>query len=248
MNADGGKQLALGATSDLDVTACPCESRHTSDVTLSPLSKSHDETDRRRAKSLPVYLDKSSTLTECHERVKRVQFADTVGLNLASVRHFDTSDVTNEARNVSGVQNHLSQHARDFTSALNFARLEPAFNMPICSDEVDLKSMRLGVALESVTTGSDVKGLIRVMRSNARKEVGVIYTFNNWLTFSDLQAAPIMDKERLLQWEKFHFVLRVPPSFDKDDSVHFAVFCRTDHGEYWDNNNGQNYTLRIQIT
>ncbi|XP_056599227.1 protein phosphatase 1 regulatory subunit 3G-like [Triplophysa dalaica] len=245
MNADGGKQLALGATSDLDETACPCESRHTSkDETLSPLSKSHDETDRRRDKSLPVYLDKSSTRTECHERVKRVQFADTLGLTLTSVRHFDTSDVTNETRNVSGVQNLLSPS----TPAPNFARLEPAFNVPICSDEVDLKSMRLGVALESVTTGSDVKGLIRVMRSNATKEVGVLYTFNNWLTFSDLHAAPIMDKERLLQWERFHFVLRVPPSFDKDDSVHFAVFCRTDHGEYWDNNNGQNYTLRIQIT
>ncbi|XP_057190278.1 protein phosphatase 1 regulatory subunit 3G-like [Triplophysa rosa] len=202
----------------------------------------------RRAKSLPVYLDKSSTFKECLERVKRVQFADTVGLNLASVRHFDASDVLKETRNVSGVQNLLSQHASDFTSALNFARLVPAFNVRICSDEVDLKSRRLGVALESVTTGSDVKGLIRVMRSNARKEVGVMYTFNNWLTFSDLQAAPIMDKEHVLQWEKFHFALHAPPSFDKDDSVHFAVFCRTDRGECWDNNDGQNYTLRIQIT
>lgn len=225
----------FGATSEPDETACPGEPQHTSKhEKSSPLQKSY-ETDRRRAKSLPVYLNQ-----ECRERGKRVQFADTVGLNLASVRHFDTSDDTNETRNVSG-------RADDFASALNFARLVPTFNVPISSDDVDMKSLRLGVALESVTTGSDVKGLIRVMRINARKEVGVRYTFNNWLTFSDVQAAAVMD-ERLLQWEKFHFIFHAPPSFHKDESVHFAVFCRTDHGEYWDNNNGQNYTLRIQIT
>nr|XP_055058248.1 uncharacterized protein LOC129442299 isoform X4 [Misgurnus anguillicaudatus] len=49
----------------------------------------------------------------------------------------------------------------------------PAFNLPISSDAVNVKSRRLGVALESITTGSEVEGLIRVMRSNSRKKVGV---------------------------------------------------------------------------
>nr|XP_055058247.1 uncharacterized protein LOC129442299 isoform X3 [Misgurnus anguillicaudatus] len=87
----------------------------------------------------------------------------------------------------------------------------PAFNLPISSDAVNVKSRRLGVALESITTGSEVEGLIRVMRSNSRKKVGA------------------------------------PPCFDQDSSVHFAVYCQTDHGEYWDNNDGQNYTLKMRI-
>lgn len=240
---EGKQSNPFGVTSDLDVC---CEPQHTSkDEKFSPFPKTN-ETDRRRAKSLPVYLDPPSTFRECHERGKRVQFADTVGLNLASVRHFDDkADDMNETCNVSGLQSGPLQHASYFTSALNFARLVPAF---ISSDEVDLKSQRVGIALESVTTGSEVKGLIRVMRSNARKQVGIRYTLNNWLTFSDIQAAPVLDKEHVIQWEKFQFILHAPPSFDKDDSVHFAVYCLTDHGEFWDNNNGQNYTLRIQIT
>nr|XP_055058246.1 protein phosphatase 1 regulatory subunit 3G-like isoform X2 [Misgurnus anguillicaudatus] len=129
----------------------------------------------------------------------------------------------------------------------NGTKLVPAFNLPISSDAVNVKSRRLGVALESITTGSEVEGLIRVMRSNSRKKVGVRYTLNNWLTFSDIQAAPRLDEEPVLQWENFHFVLQAPPCFDQDSSVHFAVYCQTDHGEYWDNNDGQNYTLKMRI-
>lgn len=200
--------------------------------------------DRKRAKSLP----ESSTVKESHGCGKRVQFADTMGLNLASVRHFDISDDGNETCTVlSGSKGCHSQHVNDFRSALNFSCLVPAFNLPISSDAVDLKSRRLGVALESITTGSNVEGLIRVMRGHSTKEVGVRYTLNNWLTFSDIQAAPRLDEEPVLQREHFHFVLQAPPCFDQDSSVHFAVYCRTDHGEYWDNNDGQNYTLKIQM-
>lgn len=227
---EGKQSEQFGSSSNLDKT----------------IQKSY-KIDRKRAKSLP----ESSTVKESHERGKRVQFADTMGLNLASVRHFDISDDGNETCSVlSGSKSCHSQaqHVTDFRSALNFSYLVPAFNMPISSDAVDLKSRRLGVALESITSGPEVKGLIRVMCSNSRKEVGVRYTLNNWLTFSDIQAAPRLDEEPVLQWEHFQFVLQAPPCFDQDSSVHFAVYCRTDHGEYWDNNDRQNYTLKIQIS
>uniref|UniRef100_A0A8C1CYK3 CBM21 domain-containing protein n=1 Tax=Cyprinus carpio carpio TaxID=630221 RepID=A0A8C1CYK3_CYPCA len=209
--------------------------------------------DRQRAKSLPVDLhhDESSSYKE-HPTVvrgKRVQFADMMGLNLANVRHFDISDDTDETCNESSTiqsrpPNQQLQHGDDLTSAW----LLPAFDMPVSLLEFDMKSRRLGVALESVTiTTSGVKGVIRVIQSNA-KEVGVRYTLNNWLTFSDLQAALRLNEGKVLQWEKFDFILHTPHCFDKDSLVHFAVYCRTDHGEYWDNNDGQNYTLRIPTT
>uniref|UniRef100_A0A673H2R3 CBM21 domain-containing protein n=1 Tax=Sinocyclocheilus rhinocerous TaxID=307959 RepID=A0A673H2R3_9TELE len=211
------------------------------------------KTDRHRAKSLPVdlYQDESSSHKE-HPTVvrgKRVQFADMMGLNLANVRHFDISDDADETCNVSSrIQsrppNQQLQHGDDLISAC----LVPAFDMPVSLLEFDMKSRRLGVALESVTiTASEVKGVIRVIQSTAR-EVGVRYTLNNWLTFSDIQAALRLNEGKVLQWEKFDFILHTPHCFDKDSSVHFAVYCRTDHGEYWDNNEGQNYTLRIQTT
>ncbi|KAL0200575.1 hypothetical protein M9458_003762 [Cirrhinus mrigala] len=208
------------------------------------------KTDRQRARSLPVdlYQDASSSHKE-HPTVvrgKRVQFADTMGLNLANVRHFDISDDANETRNVSSrlwsrPPNQERQHGDHQISA----HFVPAFEMPVSLLEFDMKSRHLGVALESVTiTASEVKGVIRVTQSNAR-EVGVRYTSNNWLTFSDIKAALRLNEEKVLQ---FDFILHTPLCFDKDSSVQFAVYCRTDHGEYWDNNDGQNYTLRIQTT
>lgn len=205
------------------------------------------KSDRQRARSLPVdlYQDASSSHKEHPTvvRAKRVQFADMMGLNLANVRHFDISDDANEMRNVSSglwsrPSNQQLQHGDDLISA----RFVPAFEMPVSLLEFDTKSRRLGVALESVTiTASEVKGVIRVTQSNAR-EVGVRYSLNNWLTFSDIQAALRSNEEKVLQ---FDFILHTPLCFDKDSSVQFAVYCRSDDREYWDNNDGHNYTLKI---
>lgn len=231
-------------TQTSDMTECLSEPEHGSKYgkLSSYLQKTH-QTDRQRAKSLPValYQDDSFSHKKCPtlDRGRRVQFADMMGLNLANVRHFDISD------DASGFRRHPPNQELQRDSDLIPARLVPAFDMPVSSLEFDLKSSRLGVALESVTvTASEVKGVIRVMQSNARREVGVRYTLNNWLTFSDIQAVLRLDEEKVLQWEQFDFILHAPLCFNKDSSVHFAVYCRTDLGEYWDNNDGENYTLK----
>ncbi|XP_043115610.1 protein phosphatase 1 regulatory subunit 3G-like [Puntigrus tetrazona] len=218
------------------------EDTQTSDETerLSKAASSPNSpnTDRQRAKSLPADLHQheSSSHKEHPARGKRVQFADTMGLNLASVRHFDISDETSGLRN------------RPQNQQLISARLAPAFEMPVSSLEFDMKSRRLGVALECVTiTASEVKGVIRAMQSNP-SEVGVRYTLNNWLTFTDVQAALRLNEEKGMEWGKFDFILYMPFCLDKDSSVHFAVYCQTEEGKYWDNNDGQNYTLRTQTT
>ncbi|XDV27221.1 hypothetical protein PO909_030791 [Leuciscus waleckii] len=217
------------------VTECLSEPEHTSKY------------DRQRAKSLPVDLYQDESFSHKNlVRGKRVQFADMMGLNLANIRHFDISDDANEMCDVSsGLRHHPPNQELQHGSDLTPARLVPAFDMPVSLLEFDMKSSRLGIALESVTiTASEVKGVIRVIQSNARREVGVRYTVNNWLTFSDIQAVLRLNEEKVLQWELFDFILHEPLFLNKDSSVHFAVFCRTDLGEYWDNNDGENYTLK----
>lgn len=235
-------------TQPSDMTECLSEPEHRSKYgKLSPYSQKTHQTDRQRDKSLPVALnqDESFSHKECPtvDRGKRVQFADMMGLNLANVRHFDISDDAND--DASGFRRHLPNQELQHGSDLIPAHLVPAFDMPVSSLEFDMKSSRLGVALESVTvTASEVKGVIRLMQSNSRREVGVRYTLNDWLTFSDIQAVLRLDEEKELQWELYDFILHAPLCFNKDSSVHFAVYCRTDLGEYWDNNDGENYTLK----
>ncbi|XP_051556094.1 uncharacterized protein LOC127442256 [Myxocyprinus asiaticus] len=210
----------------------------------------------QRERSLQMAIDVARQAREQEAALRTEENAQTAAFNQAFLsimgklvqamsgrREQDISDA-NETCSVSGLQSYPPTHY--LMSALNFARLVPTFNKPVSSVELLLKTRRLGVALESVATGSEVKGVIRVMPSNERREVGIRYTLNNWLTFSDIQAALKLDEENVLKWEQFEFTLHAPPCFDTDSSVHFAVFCRANHGEYWDNNDGQNYTLRIQ--
>ncbi|XP_023696967.1 protein phosphatase 1 regulatory subunit 3D-like isoform X2 [Paramormyrops kingsleyae] len=43
--------------------------------------------------------------------------------------------------------------------------------------------------------------------------------------------------------ERYGFTVHAPPLLDVGSSVHFAVYCRTDQADFWDNNEGRNYSL-----
>ncbi|XP_036375387.1 protein phosphatase 1 regulatory subunit 3G-like [Megalops cyprinoides] len=213
--------------------------------------------DRQRAKSLSVYTDQTTIFEQiCPETCrKRVQFADTLGLNLASVKHFSaTEDPEIPSTVFSRLQSFPPQLDRAyvddlcdrFTSSLNIDRFVPTFKMPVDFSGFDTRIQRLQVALEKVTVSNfDIRGLIRALTSgNSRKEVGVRYTFNDWLSFVDTQAIPTPGEDNAAVGEQFAFTLYTPPLLDASSSVHFAVYFRTDRGEFWDNNEGQNYTLK----
>ncbi|KAM9332678.1 protein phosphatase 1 regulatory subunit 3G [Pholidichthys leucotaenia] len=208
--------------------------------------------DRRRARSLPAC---TAALLDGDTGRKRVKFADSMGLTLTSVKHFSSLE---EPRIPTKV---LSRHRRSFPlplqdrdpltdlcqsfkSSLDAVRLVPSF--PELRD-VERRVQRLRVCLEDcVSTRFDLRGKIRVLSGScASREVGVRYTFNDWLTHVDAQAVPVpADQQRGLVGERFSFTLVTPPFPDPGSAVRFAVFTRSEEGEFWDNNEGQNYTLR----
>ncbi|KAM6953432.1 protein phosphatase 1 regulatory subunit 3G [Aplochiton taeniatus] len=215
--------------------------------------------DRRRAKSLPAYPEQASLFDEISDNSrKRVKFADTMGLNLASVKHFSSAD---DPQIPSMVLSRLQsfppqQHDREimnnlcmsFTSTLTMDRLVPTFRMPVEADDFNLRLQQRRVTLEKIhVTQFDVRGQIRTRSHNSSKrEVGVRYTFNDWLSYVDAQALPMpVDPEKEVG-ERFTFTMYTPPFLDISCSVHFAAYLRNDEGEFWDNNEGLNYTLRYQ--
>lgn len=212
--------------------------------------------DRRRAKSLPVSAEQASLFESC---AKKVQFADTFGLDLANVKHFS---VTEDPHVPSKVFSRLNSYPLDdkqdnavdlcetFSSSLKLYRLSPTFAMPVDSDDFDGRLQQFRVALEKVSiTHFEVNGLIRVMDiDSVRKEVGVRHTFNDWMTFVDTKAVLESRKVHQELWSQFVFTLYIPPYMNPGFSVQFAVYHLTDQGDFWDNNVGQNYTLRWDYT
>ncbi|XP_028826052.1 protein phosphatase 1 regulatory subunit 3G [Denticeps clupeoides] len=186
--------------------------------------------ERRRARSLPAYPEQAALF----ERIsrKRVQFADALGLSLASVKHFSI-----------GEEPRVPAAASTPRQGLRSERLAPAFSAPAAPGDVEPRLQRLRVALEKIAvTRLDVRGVIRALTTGCRgTDVGVRYTFDDWLSFVDAQAVPVESEGAA--GERFAFVVYTPPFLEPGASAHFAVYSRTEHGDFWDNNDGRNYTL-----
>ncbi|XP_041669714.1 protein phosphatase 1 regulatory subunit 3G isoform X3 [Cheilinus undulatus] len=215
--------------------------------------------DRRRAKSLPAYP--AELLDSESEGRKRVKFADSMGLNLASVKHFSSLEEPNIPSKVLSrhksfppqpeVLNELCQSfmtgldtEQSFRSNLDTDRLICCFPEP---RDTERRVLQLRVALERVIiTQFDVRGQIRVYCGCRDKEVGVRYTFNDWLSHVDAQALPMASDQPGLVGEHFGFTVYTPPFMDPGSAVHFALYLKSEEGEFWDNNEGENYTLRFQ--
>ncbi|XP_008287414.1 protein phosphatase 1 regulatory subunit 3G isoform X2 [Stegastes partitus] len=204
--------------------------------------------DRRRARSLPAYP--AALLARVSGGEKRVKFADTMGLNLASVKHFSALEepqiptkVLSRHRSFPPQQHDLLQDLRHgFRSDLDTDRLVACF--PELRD-AERRVQQLGVCLERVAiTQFDVRGQIRVLDGREDKEVGVRYTFNDWLSHVDAQAVPAAAEQPDLLGERFVFTVYTPPFMEPSSTVHLAVYLKSKDGEFWDNNGGQNYSFR----
>lgn len=205
--------------------------------------------DRRRARSLPACL--LGDVPGANGRKKSVKFADSMGQSLARVKHFSTleepqipSKVLSRHRSFPPQQHEILGdlvHGYKPAPGPGPARLVACFPEP---RDVERRVRRLRVCLERVAiTQFDVRGQIRVLGDDQTKEVGIRYTFNDWLSHVDVLAVPAAGDARRLG-ERFVFTVFTPPFVDPGSSVHFAVFLKDDQGEFWDNNEGGNYSLR----
>lgn len=190
----------------------------------------------------------------CTKCKKRVQFADSLGLRLASVKHFSAAE---EPQVPPAVLSRLGPRHLDFSAALGLGcgtrppppplQLVPDFQ-PAGEPAAAERLRRERVCLErlgSPAAALDVRGIVRVLSCPGPKEVTVRYTFNEWRSFLDAVAVPLPGPEYSdPPTEHFHFSLCTPPSMQEGSAVHFAICYRSQQGEYWDNNGGSNYTLR----
>lgn len=206
--------------------------------------------DRRRARSLPAYP--AALLERETGGGKRVKFADSLGLTLESVKHFSAleepqipSKVLSRHRSFPPPQHDLLTDLRHRLQAgRDTDRLLACF--PELRD-AERRVQQLRVCLERVTvTQFDVRGQIRVLDGREDKEVGVRYTFNDWMSYVDAQAVPVAAEQPEPLGERFVFTVYTPPFMEPGSAVHLAVYVKSDQGEFWDNNEGQNYIFRYQ--
>ena len=118
-------------------------------------------------------------------------------------------------------------------------------NLPWTQDALMKKLQRGKVALENVVkTERGMIGVAAVKNIAYNKEVLVHYSFDGWTTVKETIAA-FYKQDSSHQNDYFVFVLTNKDYYSgKGWKLEFAICYRVAGLEYWDNNNGKNYSLQ----
>ena len=187
---------------------------------------------------------KDSRPTSTTSRVKRVSFADFVGLKLEFVR---TITPSSSEDNLCTLEDALWKTNCDDTEApkKRVKCLYPCFVQPPESTDSFMKRVYgQNVCLEYIVCNNFViTGLIRVTNLSYMKEVSVRFTLNGWETYQDIWA-DFMSTCSDGRTETFIFRISIPHDFEVNRYMEFAIRYRASDKEFWDNNGRNNYQVR----
>ncbi|XP_030069905.1 protein phosphatase 1 regulatory subunit 3D [Microcaecilia unicolor] len=197
---------------------------------------------RRRTRSLPTSPERRRA-ARCLPRCSQVRFADSLGLELAEVKLFSAADDPSVPLHVLTRLAINSALCCSGDLQLPFRYVEPDFPQPADRADFQARLQRQRISLERVLSSQElgVAGTVRVLNVAFHKTVAVRYTVSEWRSQQEARAV----------WQSggaasdlFAFCLPVPPFLLQPGSaLRFAVRYQVGGEEYWDNNDGQNYSL-----
>ncbi|XP_077351927.1 protein phosphatase 1 regulatory subunit 3C-B-like [Festucalex cinctus] len=178
---------------------------------------------------------------------KKVVFADSKGMSLTAVRvfskneeerggggddlQFDMSDLENAAMELKiSSEQHL---ALDFKQP-SADYLE--FRERLLRDSVCLENCSLQERLLS--------GTVKVRNVGFEKSVRVRATFDSWASFVDVDCAFMNNVYGGHDTDTFAFALDLPAHIPPQNRVEFCVCFQAADRIFWDNNSGNNYTVK----
>ncbi|KTG05741.1 hypothetical protein cypCar_00036362 [Cyprinus carpio] len=234
-----------------------CESLEISEVNEKPrgressLKPPYSPTQRRRCKSLPTSAERAKleiARSRSPSSHKKVRFADSLGLDLISIKHFDDTvmpevpdriiDKFKKARAL-----HLNNFDKSNTSSQSVF-MELLFTNPGSLPDFLDRVIAAKVLLESVHADEcSLSGIARVLNLAFEKKVYLRYTLNNWTTFMDILAIYVPHSSDG-QTDKFSFKIITPTFLEFGGTLQFAIKYCVGGSEFWDNNNGDNYRVR----
>ncbi|KAM9826213.1 protein phosphatase 1 regulatory subunit 3E isoform 3-T5 [Syngnathus typhle] len=208
---------------------------------------------RRRCKSLPTPTERAKlevSRSRSPTSQKKVRFADSLGLELISVKHFDDSDEPEVPERIlaklpksTDFNNHMAttKFPRPLAQSV-FMELQ--FTCPGTLPGFEQKVREVKVMLESVETDDfTLSGFVRVLNLAFEKSVSLRYSLNNWITFMDSLASYVPHSSDG-GTDRFSFKVVIPTYMENGGTLQFAIKYTVDGEDFWDNNNGNNYKVR----
>ncbi|EUB56671.1 Glycogen-binding subunit 76A [Echinococcus granulosus] len=195
----------------------------------------------RSKRSSSLKSERSPDDTPCR---KIVRFADSLGLDLATVRQVKDTDhpplIPASATfdlNLDTEKSFSSLGAKQFQICFPQPGASPIFMHRVLSSYVCLENARVDSSRGLLT------GTIRVKSVGFEKKVTVRITYDNWSTFFEIPASYVQDSHDGTT-DRFSFCAVFPSSMVANDRAQFAIRYETHSGgTYWDNNLGENYII-----
>ena len=265
-------ELQLEHTQTAEVAEEPCLSAMQED---DELDKERDEDDTTGSESgmsseflAPDRLMKRSSSLKSSKtppltpgRKKYVRFADALGLELQQIRTFRDEMPTVQRSAFTGLDAELLASSPDSPLLASFPRFDgnameanmqrqlvPMFLQPSSGMGFEDRLRRDKVCLIGVTTHHEdwsVRGVVRVLNMDYYKSVCVRYTLDEWRTWSDAVASYVQGSCDGFA-DRFHFTLYCS-ILGAGQRLHFAIVFRCLGQEFWDNNQGNDYTVMCAL-
>ncbi|VDM31224.1 unnamed protein product [Hydatigera taeniaeformis] len=195
----------------------------------------------RSKRSSSLKSERSPDETPCR---KIVRFADTLGLDLATVRQ--VKDADHPPLIPASATFDLNLDTEKSFSSLGAKQFQICFPQPGASPIFMHRVLNSYVCLENARVDSSrglLTGTIRVKSVGFEKKVAVRITYDNWSTFFEIPASYVQDSHDGTT-DRFSFCAVFPSSMVANDRAQFAIRYETHSGvTYWDNNLGENYTI-----
>ncbi|KAG7272089.1 hypothetical protein CRUP_002906 [Coryphaenoides rupestris] len=217
---------------------------------------------RRRCRSLPTLTERAKleiSRVRSPTSTKTVRFADSLGLELTSVKHFDDADLPRVPERILakcakegpplGTNHHVGTK---FPRPLNQSVcVEQQFTNPGALPDFEQKVREVKVMLETFEADDvSLSGVVRVLNLAFEKSVYLRYSLNNWITFMDSLASYVPDSSDGVT-DRFSFKITTPTFREVGGgggggggTLQFAIRYCVGGEEYWDNNVGKNYKVR----
>lgn len=188
---------------------------------------------------------------------KRVTFADAHGFTLECVKYM--TENTNEPPNcdiLSNVVKNLRLSSEVGLADYNIVedskpKLISDFEQPVANylgfkQKLEKNNVLLeNIILKDVTS---INGTIKARNLAYEKKIAVRITFDCWKTSKDHDATYVKSIYGTDAFDTFQFNIAVPKSFDPVmQKVEFCIRYQTNKMEFWDNNEGQNYSITPNV-
>lgn len=187
---------------------------------------------------------------------KQVVFADSRGLSLTAVRVFSDEEEQSDLDLLPSLQGLGSTTEDGYCCTVSTCCPGTQLKLGFSQPSADFQAFRAKLAESMIVlekcsvTEQALRGTVRVRNISFQKDVSLRITFDSWQSYKDVPCTFLQKRYGGPQTDIFEFDIPIPKILDAKRRIEFCLryLAGEEHRPFWDNNNGQNYSITVCVS